>query len=123
MRISKEQIINGIADYIRQEVLPRMSNDKAVQIVLSVGVNAVKANTKLVDAVFGHEIVKAMLQDDGSGMYEIGGMMDAIRDSVEQYGYFPITVPQIPLISPRVIEMKLTADDVDAMRERIENAE
>ena len=71
----------------------------------------------------GNEIVKTMLQDDGSGMYEIEGLMDAIRDSIAQYGYFPITVPAIPLISPHTIDIKLTADDVAAMRRRIEDAD
>lgn len=123
MRITQNQIVNGIMEYIQQEVLPQMNGDKAVQIVLSVAVNAIKANKKMVDAIFSSDLVKTILQDDGAGTYEIDGIMDAIYKSVEKYGYFPVTVPQIPLISPKVIEIKLNGDDVAALRRKIENAE
>ena len=122
MRVSKSQIVKGVTEYIQGEVLPKMDNDKAVQIILSIAINAALANGKMVDAVFANEIVRSMLDDDGTGTYEINGVADAMTAAVQKYGSFPVKIPAIPLISPREITLTLNATDVEAMRLRIENA-
>ena len=122
MRVNKGQLVRGVADYIQGEILPKMADDRAVQIILSIAVNAALGNNKTVDAALDNSMVRALLDDDGSGTYEIGGIADAMRAAIEQYGSFPVTIPAIPLLSPREITLKLGAADVDAMRRRIENA-
>ena len=122
MRVSRNQIVKGVTDYVQNEVLPKMDNDRAVQIILSIAVNAATANSKLVDSIFDNDIVRSMLDDDGTGTYEINGLADAMRAAVQQYGSFPVRIPAIPLVSPREITLALNASDVDAMRMRIENA-
>ena len=123
MRATKQHIVDGIAAYIREEMLPKMEKEKAMQIMLSVAVNAVKANDKLINDVFENEWVQAFLQDDGTGMYEIGGLLDTIRAAVDQYGELSLTLPPVPLIAPMGGSIKLIAQDVDAIRRKIENAE
>ena len=49
-------------------------------------------------------------------------LVDAMTKSIQQFGSFPIQVPAIPLISPVEFTLSLSADDVDAMRSRIEGA-
>lgn len=122
MRVSKNQIVHGITEYIQNEILPKMGDDKAVQIMLSIAINAAMVNNRLVNVVLDNEIVRALLEDDGSGTYEISGFIDAMRTAIEQYGSFPVRVPAIPLLSPHEITLKLDVSDVDAMRRRIENA-
>ena len=120
MRVSRNQIIKGVTDYIQHDLIPTMQNDKAVQIIFTIAINAATANSKLTDSIFDNEIVRAMLDDDGSGTYEISGIVDSMRAAIQQYGSFPVQIPAIPLVSPREITVKLTADDVDAMRRKIE---
>lgn len=122
MRVSKNQIVHGITEYMQNEILPKMGDDKAVQIMLSIAINAAMVNNRLVNVVLDNEIVRALLEDDGSGTYEISGFIDAMRTAIEQYGSFPVRVPAIPLLSPHEITLKLDVSDVDAMRRRIENA-
>lgn len=122
MRVSKVQIVHGLTDYIQGEILPKMGDDKAVQIILSIAANAAIANNKIVDTVLGNEIIKALLEDDGSGTYEVGGIADAMQAAIKQYGSFPVKIPAIPLISPHEMTLSLNADDVDALRRRIENS-
>ena len=122
MRVTKGQIVHGIADYVRGEILPKMGDNRAMQIILSIGANAVFANSRTVDAVFENSIIRALLEDDGTGTYEVGALADAMRDAVEQYGSFPVHIPAVPLLSPNEITLNLGAGDVDAMRRRIENA-
>lgn len=122
MRVSKGQILRGLSEYIQGEILPQMSEDKAVQIIMSVAVNAALANNRLVDAALENGVVKTLLDDDGSGTYEIDAVAQAMRQAIERYGGFPVRVPAIPLISPREITLRLDAMDVDAMKRRIEDA-
>ena len=120
MRVSRNQIIKGITDYIKNDLIPTMQNDRAVQIIFTIAINAAMANSKLTDSIFDNEIVRAMLDDDGSGTYEITGIVDSMQAAIQQYGSFPVQIPAIPLVSPREITVKLTADDVSAMRRKIE---
>lgn len=120
MRVTKSQIVHGIVDYIQSDILPQMGGARSMQIIVSIGANAIAANNKLVDEVFKNQIVLAMLDDDGTGTYDLSGLVDAMTKSIRQYGSFPVQVPAIPLISPAGFTLSLTADDVEAMKRKIE---
>ena len=122
MRVTRPQIINGLTGYIQQEILPKMEDDRALKILFSVAVNAIKANDKLIDKYLSNDIVKALIDDDGSGNYDIERLMAWIRTSVEEYGAFPVIVPPIPLVSPREITLRLGPSDIIAIQRQIENA-
>lgn len=122
MRVTKNQIVNGITAFIQREIIPKMENDQALKILLSVAVNAIKANDKLIDKYLGNDLIRALIDDDGSGNYDIERLMDWIRMSVEEYGSFPVSIPPIPLISPREITLKLSAPDIVAIKRQIETA-
>lgn len=122
MRVSKNQIVNGLTSYIQQEILPKMADDRALAILFSVAVNAIKANDKLIDRYLSNDIIRALIDDDGSGSYNVERLMDWLRASVEEYGAFPVTVPPIPLISPREITLRLSASDIAAIQRHIETA-
>ena len=122
MRVTRPQIINGLTGYIQQEILPKMEDDRALKILFSVAVNAIKANDKLIDKYLSNDIVRALIDDDGSGNYDIERLMDWIRTSVEEYGAFPVIVPPIPLVSPREITLRLGPSDIIAIQRQIENA-
>ena len=120
MRVSRSQIVHGVADYVQSNILPQLVGARSMQIIVSIGANAIAANHKLVDALFGNQIVGALLDDDGSGTYDLSGLADAMAKSIQEFGSFPIKVPAIPLISPAEFTLSLTAEDVAAMRRRIE---
>ena len=122
MRVTKSQIVHGVTDYIQSDILPNLTNGRGLQIIVSIGANAIAANHKLVDVLFDNQMFRALLDDDGNGTYDISGLADAMSKSIEQYGSFPVSIPAIPLVSPTEITLKLSADDVDAMRKRIESA-
>ena len=122
MRVTMPQIVHGITEYIQSDILPQMGGARSMQILVSVGANAIASNRKLADAVLKNPIILAMLDDDGSGTYDLGGLVDAVTKSIRQYGSFPITVPAIPLISPAGFTLSLTADDIDAMKRKIEES-
>ena len=120
MRVTKSQIIHGVTDYIQNEILPQLGGARSMQIIVSIGANAIAANPRLLDVLFGSQLVQALLNDDGSGTYDLSGLVDAMEKSIREFGSFPIKVPPIPLISPAEFILSLTAEDVAAMRRRIE---
>ena len=122
MRVTKNQIVNGLVSYIQQEIMPKMDDDRALKILFSIGVNAIKANDKLIDKCLKNDIVRALIDDDGSGNYDVERLMEWIRMSVEEYGAFPVIVPPIPLVSPREITLRLGPSDIVAIQRAIENA-
>lgn len=122
MRVTKSQLVHGVIAYVQNEILPKMGDNRAMQILISVGANTAAANAKLMDLIFGNQIVRAILEDDGSGTVEIGGLAEAMRKSIDQYGSFPVKVPVIPLICPDGFTVTLAANDVTALFNAIENA-
>lgn len=122
MRVTRAQIVNGLTKYIQQEIMPKMEDDRALKILFSVGVNAIKANDALIDKWLSNDIIRALIDDDRSGSYDVERLMDWIRASVEEYGSFPVTVPPIPLISPREITLRLGPSDIIAIQRQIETA-
>lgn len=122
MRVTRNQIVNGLASYVQQEIMSRMDDDRALKILFSIGVNAIKANDRLIDKYLSNDIVRALIDDDGSGNYDIERLMDWIKSSVEEYGAFPVIVPPIPLVSPREITLKLGPSDIVAIQRQIESA-
>ena len=116
MRVSKDRIIEGVAGYIQDEILPKM--ERPVQIIMSIAVNSVMGNGKLVDSVFENDIVRTMLCGEG-GTYDIENLMDSMRDAINEYGSFPVKIPAIPLVSQE-FTLTLNADDIEAMKRRIE---
>ena len=122
MRVTKSQIVRGVGDYVRGEILPKMGNNKAVQIIMTVAVNAALANNKTVDAVLENSFIKALMKDDGTGTYDVAAITDAIKPAIDQFGCFPVKIPAIPFLSPEEITLSLSAQDVDAIRQQIENS-
>ena len=120
--MTRNQIVNGLVAYIQQEIMPKMDDDRALKILFSVAVNAIKANDKLIDKYLSNDIVRALIDDDGSGNYNVERLMDWVRTSVEEYGAFPVIVPPIPLVSPREITLRLGPSDIIAIQRQIENA-
>lgn len=122
MRVTKEQLVKGIAHYIKNEVIPQINDDKAMQIIANVAVNSIESNTKLVDSIFENNTVKALLKCNEDGTYEIDSLFSTISESVKEYGPFPVTIPPIPFISPAEKTLSFTDSDITEMRKRIERS-
>lgn len=121
MRVSKNQIVNGVISYVESEVIPQV-DDKPTQIIVSIAVKAVQANSKLVDSIFENQLVKTLLDADENGTYELDGIMKCIEDSLKQYGAFPVNIPAIPLISNSEKTLAFSESDIGEIKRRIERS-
>lgn len=121
MRVTKNQIVNGVISYVESEVIPQV-DDKPTQIIVSIAVKSVQANSKLVDSIFESQLVKTLLDEDKDGTYELDGIMKCIEDSLKQYGAFPVSIPAIPLISNSEKTLAFTESDISEIKRRIERS-
>lgn len=121
MRVDKTKIVNGLVSYVESEVIPKISDDKAMQIILSIGVNTLKGNKSLTNKFFDNEIIKIMGQYEND-TYNLDAIFIAARDSISKYGYLPVKIPAISFISPTEKELKFSAEDIIALKSYIEGA-
>lgn len=123
MRVTRQQIINGIVSYIENEVLPQVDEkDKPMKVIASTAARFLQSNVKLQDEFFMNSFIKAILVEDESGTYEIDELFKAISESVSQYGSFPVTIPPIPFISPSVKTFSFDEKDIAEIKRHIERS-
>ncbi len=125
MRVDKNKLIAGFTTFIETEVIAKMTDDKAAQVVLSVAVKAIRVNPAIADKILGNGIVRMVLgyeDQDGKESYDIDSMASMISESISKYGYFPVVLPAVPFISPREKELKFGPADVDRLKRYIKEA-
>ena len=122
MRVTKEQLIKGTIEYIGEDVIPQITDDKALQILLDIMVNSVKANSKLADPIFENNTVKTFLKCNDDGTYDLEGSFNIISSSVKKYGPFPVVISPIKYVSPKEKELSFTESDIAELKRRIERS-
>lgn len=120
MQITKQQMLNGAARYIRNEVIPHIP-DKGVKVVLEM----LAATGEMSPAVFGKyldgPLVAAILQEK-DGLYDLEVAEATLSKAMESSGGLELTVPAIPLISPREKTMTFTSNDVRTLKKYMEGS-
>jgi hypothetical protein len=118
MQITKQQMLNGAARYIRNEVVPHIP-DKGVRVVLEM----LAATGEMQPAVFGKyldsPLVAAILQEK-DGFYDLDVAEATLVKAMESTGGLELTIPPIPLISPKEKTMTFTANDIKSLKRYME---
>ena len=118
MQITRQQMLNGAARYIRAEVIPHIP-DKGVKIVLEAMAGMVELSPQTVSKYLDVPLVAAVLQER-DGFYDLDMVEAALTKAMEAHGGLELTVPAIPLISPQPKSMTFTANDVRSMKRYME---
>lgn len=119
MRVTKEKIISGITEYMEEYIIPAMSDDRGMQIILFAAIKAVKSNEKLTDALLNNSIIQTLMDDNGTGSYDVDSLFSYLQSAIEKFGYFPIYIKPIPLISPTEKTLRFTVKDLDMIKKKI----
>lgn len=120
MKLTKKQIVDGLYQFVTDEVVPTMNGDKMAQFVLITAINFVKANSKLVDSIFANPMLNT-LKDDGGEYYVVDALFAAMEKAMGELGSLPIKVP-IPGLFDSGSEKTLTfkSNDIAALRRYME---
>ena len=118
MQISRQQMLNGAAKYIRSEVLPHIP-DRGVKVVMETLAAMVEMSPKIVNQYLEMPVIAAILQEQ-DGFYDLDMVEAALVKAIETHGGLEITVPAIPLVSPTAKSMTFSASDIRAMKRHME---
>ena len=118
MQITRQQMLNGAARYIRGEVIPHIP-DKGVKVVMDVLAGMVELSPQVVNKYLDMPLVAAVLQEQ-EGFYDLDMVEAALTKAMEAHGGLELTVPAIPLISPQPKTMTFTANDIRALKRYME---
>lgn len=121
MKVTKDQIVNGVLSFAEVEVVPQIG-DKATQILIAIFVKAAKANPKLADSLFENHMLKTFLKADEEGYYDIDEAFGYITEALHQYGPFPVEIPAVPFISPSEKTLSFNESDISEIKKRIERS-
>lgn len=99
MAVTKEQIKNGLSEYLEREVVEKIS-DRPVMMVLDVLVNMLKVNPRAIDKALDSTILSIMLEEDEEGRYNLDTLAEAIISTMDRHGSFELKLPLVknPLI-------------------------
>lgn len=118
MQITRQQMINGAAKYIRQEVIPHIP-DKSVKVMLEALAASVEMSPQIANRYLDTPFVAAMLHEQ-NGFYDLDAVEAALTKAMEAHGGLEVTIPAIPLISPQPKSMTFSANDIRALKRYME---
>lgn len=117
MTVTKQQIINGVVKYAKNEIINKII-DKPLKMIIATCVSMMEVNPSVADVVFNNPMVSAILREK-DGMYDIDGVIEIIEKTMNEYGDFPVKIPAIKFVSPSEKELTFAVSDVKKLREYI----
>lgn len=117
MQVTKQQILNGAADYIRIEMIPHVP-DIGFRTILEALAAIVQMAPKSIDSIFDNQMLSAVLQEQ-DGFYDLDLIESALVKAIETHGNLEIIVPKIPLLSKDEKTLKFSANDIKALKRHI----
>lgn len=112
MNITKDQIIKGVVNYAKNEVVNNIPN-KSVRMGVAAAVKALELVPSVADSVFNNALVSAFLHEE-NGTYNLDDVYTVLTATMEEYGDFPLVLPfvKVPIL--------FNSRDVRSLKEYIE---
>jgi len=117
--LTKNQIVNGLTKYVETEVISKIE-DKALQIILAIGITALNRNHDLINAVLDNPFISYLVKKSEDDKYDLDELFDIIDDTLKTYGKLPVTIPAIKFISPTEKTLRFSTEDVNRLRSLME---
>lgn len=113
-----DKISNGIAEYIHHEVIPHIPDAK-VKTMLGAVVFALRRNPEMTATLMNNPIIASVVKCN-DGEYDLSIALDAIAESVREYGNLEVTIPRIPFLMAEEKTMSFSASDIERLRSYME---
>lgn len=114
MQVTKQQIVTGIVQYSKNEMIPKIS-DKAFKIIVTAAVTMLETNPEIITRFLDDPMISSLLMGK-DGFYEVETFGDVLERTLEQYGDFPVKIPGIKFISPGEKELSFSASDISKLK-------
>lgn len=114
MQVTKQQIVNGIVKYSKNEMIPKIS-DKAFKMIVSAVTTMIELHPEVITKYLDNTMVSAIFMES-DGFYDVDMMDEILEKTLEEYGDFSIKIPGIKFISPEEKELNFAATDVKRLK-------
>lgn len=111
--VSKNKLMNGIVKFIEMDLIPQIG-DRNTKFVLAMAKDAIKEDPDIADSFFESPMVSTLVNEQ-DGEYDLGHLSTILKNVLNEYQSFPVTIPKIPLFSPTEKILKITAEDIDKL--------
>ena len=113
MEINRDKLIQGVCNYVRNDILPVIQNNN-LKFILATGLSSLEVNPDMANVLLENPLVKVALVEK-NGMYDIAKAKEILKKTIKECGDFTITIPPIKFVLPEEQQMKFTSTDVDAL--------
>ena len=118
MNVTKQQIINGVVEYMNEEVIDKII-DKPLKIAIATGVAMIQTNPNIAGKFLDDDMISMVLGKKDDGTYDISTILETLKNSIDKYGDFPVKIPAIKFISPTEKELYFSGKDIEKLKECI----
>ena len=114
MQVTKQQIVNGVVKYSKNEIIPKVT-DKTFRMIVSTATTMLEMNPDALTKWIDHPVVSSVLMEN-NGYYDVDMLEEALERTLEEYGDFSVKFPGIRFLSPEEKELNFSAADVKKLK-------
>lgn len=120
MNVSRNQIANGVADYIKNEMAPNVT-DPIFRTALKAFSNLVRMDPSVIDRLLlATPVAQIAIQANDDGTYKVDAPMNAIRETLRTEGPLTYTVHRKPLVASVDQDLTFGPADIDKLMSYME---
>lgn len=121
MEISKEQIIKGVTDYAKKELIDKI-DDKSLKRVIGLSVSVLTVKPQILNEYLENGVISSLVSTE-NGKIDLDLIFSVLIENVREYGAFEFVIPSIPLLSKYEFTLKFTDADIKKLKTYIEGGE
>ena len=119
-KINAEQLVSGISLYLQKEILPCIEDTFTKIAVRTFTITAEKRIDTYKNA-FNNSLkspfMSEFLQVDEDGCFDVEMFIDALRQSVNEYGELVVKIPPVKFVSPEEKVLRFNANDISNLKQ------
>lgn len=121
MEISKQQIIKGVTEYAKKELIDKI-DDKSLKRVIGLSISVLTVKPQIVNEYLENGVVSSLISTE-NGKIDLDLIFSVLIENVREYGAFEFVIPSIPLLSKYEFTLKFTDNDIKKLKTYIEGGE
>ena len=108
---TKKEIADAVVKFINTDLMGDI-DDRHLKFTLCMAKKALHENPDLMDVFLKSPIVATVVKEH-DGEYDVDVFARTLKNLLNEYESYSITVPHIPMFAPESYKIKITASDVD----------
>ena len=108
---TKKEIADAVVKFINTDLMGDI-DDRHLKFTLCMAKKALHENPDLMDGFLKSPIVATVVKEH-DGEYDVDVFARTLKNLLNEYESYSITVPHIPMFAPESYKIKITAGDVD----------